>query len=760
MARKKIVFVITLFGIILPMSTGLIIHSFLRPKAPKEYATLSEIDAYVSTLEEFVKPDGEDYEDPHFLTFYKKRNPSLFGYALQKIGLWQQPAFSPAYMAELLVSLRKINQEKGLSDGKNSFIHIKAKKSNNIFVFGDLHGALHSLVRDLKHLREINVLNEDLTLKDPNAYLLFNGDLIDRASYSVDILIVVSLLMKKNLDRVFYIAGRHERNAYWKDYSLKRELTNRARFYSAQKIPFYNELTGFFDSLPAAIYISGLNDTKEIIRISFFDKQGLEYDENLLSPALLAQEPGAKIYTIDNLSRSNKQLIIRAAIKTQDWRHDNRIRDGIGLLDQSEGTTNWGILSSPTLVHKKFLDFHDDAFALVQIGDTVREARISAIHQERNSQVFEHEEALNMLSGRVASNETFLKDIRIGSSSSLIRGTPVLGKQLAYGLNTRIREFNINPQYRGNVMSIDIENDDTIPRFAHKNIQHLLDKGIRYFLLPLGNETLLASYDAIKSSDAAVFFPRAGSRAVQKAKYSSMIHLLANEDDEARIISRVMKQEEEATKFALFYQDDEFGRAVYHAASLELKKLGVKNILALPYKQGSVSFNAQAEQIRLNPPDALGLFSTAKAAKEFIRQIGVKELLATNLFALSSLGEIQFRRFIQHKGLKIHFSSSVPNPFTSQKAIAVAFRKAMNYDHNLIDVFSFEAYIATSLFIYGLEKTKNPTPQKMLKFFESMKHHHFHDLQFNFDKKTRSLATQVFVESKDNEEWREYPLTK
>lgn len=463
-------------------------------------------------------------------------------------------------------------------------------------------------------------------------------------------------------------------------------------------------------------------------------------------------------FLCSDMPKQLSSLDIRAAIKTEDWRHDNRIRHGIGLLDQTNGTTNWAILSSPTLVHKEFLDFHDDAFALVQVDNTVAKAHISAVHQERNNTFFTREPSLNMLSGRPIKTEITLKDFTIGSSISLVRGIPIVGKQMSYGINSRVREFNGNPKHRGNIIRLKIENDDFIPRFAHHNIEKQLEEGIRSFLLPLGNETVFSIKDLMKNKNAGIFFPRAQASALRKPNHTSIIHLLASDEDEARALTRVMK-EDGALKFALFYQDDEYGKAPFLAAIDELKKLGIKNILVLSYKQGSESFATQAEELRRNPPDALGLFSTANAAKELIRQVGVKELLSTNLFALSSLGEIPFRRFIQHKGLNIRFSSSVPNPFGSKKDIAVAYRKAMEKDKNIIDVFSFEAYIATALFIDALEKTTNPTAERLMGFFEAFKQRNFQGLKLNFDQEKRSLATQVFIENADNE-WLEYPIAR
>ena len=51
-----------------------------------------------------------------------------------------------------------------------------------LYVFGDLHGAFHSLVRDMRALRTAGVLGQDLAVKHQNL-LVFCGDFADRGLY-------------------------------------------------------------------------------------------------------------------------------------------------------------------------------------------------------------------------------------------------------------------------------------------------------------------------------------------------------------------------------------------------------------------------------------------------------------------------------------------------------------------------------------------------------------------------------------------------
>lgn len=757
--KRSIFFLVGVYGVLVPFVIGLLIHFVFRSSPPKEYNTLSEIETYVGRLKEYVESDDGHFEDPHFLSFYRTRLPSLFSMALREFGLWQRPAFSPKYLCALLVNQTKEHHKKGLVNGKDSFIHIKANEKTKVYVFGDIHAALHSLVRDLRELAKRGVLSEELVVKDKDSFIIFNGDLIDRASYSIDTLIVVALLMQKNPDNVIYVAGEHERDAHWKDYSLKRELTSRARIYSEQSIPFYGELTSFFATLPEAVYVSGQSDTQEAMRISFFNANELSFKEKQLSRNFLTQPEPVKIYEARKLHTLDSHVDVRVAITTQDWHYDNRIKNGIGILDQMHGETSWALLSSPTLVHKTFLDFHEDAFAQVTMHPSVTNASITNIHRHGGSaNKFEADASKNAVTGRPFGDDATLTSIKVGSSLSLERGIPVVGQQLKAGMNARVLEFNRNSTYRGAVVRLFFDNDDYVPRFSAQNIQEQLHHGVRYFLSPMGTANVMAAADIVQRERGVVMFPQTGSSQLRSAKYSRMVHTLPTYEQEARTLVRAIKQTHGATKFALFYQDDSFGKGPHAAAVEELKRLGITQIISLPYTRGSLSFQAAADEIRRNQPDAIGMFAVAQAAKEFIRQIGIGELLSTNLFGLSLIGEIPFRLYLKDKGLSVVLASSVPNPHVSMTPIAQSFRKAMTQQDNIIDVFSFEAYVAASLFLHALNLQQHPTPDSVLRVFETMKHQEFEGLKFNFNPQTRSLATQIFVETDDRDEWEAFAL--
>ncbi len=119
-------------------------------------------------------------------------------------------------------------------------------------VLGDIHGSLHSFVRILWRLIIGGFMNENLVIIDPNGYMIFTGDLVDRGHYSLEVLFLAMILKINNPDRVVILRGNHEdlnmgvgNNLY----TVRQELYD--KFQQAEGIErIIGKLACFYDLLP------------------------------------------------------------------------------------------------------------------------------------------------------------------------------------------------------------------------------------------------------------------------------------------------------------------------------------------------------------------------------------------------------------------------------------------------------------------------------------------------------------------------------
>lgn len=758
--------VITLFlTCLVSIALGIYVKWWVQQDPVDHPLSLDEIKIYAEGLQEFPESDDNDWTDPHFNTYDKSRDLTITQKVFKAIYLLKEPSWSPKFLARNLRELTKLNKERGFSQGFKTFLHIKTNAKTRVFVFGDLHGAFHSLLRDLGYLKEQELIDNSLKLS-PNVYMIFNGDLIDRSPHSIDTLILTTLLLKANPDQVHYVAGKHERNSHWRDFGLKRELVARGYHYSQQSVPFKNEVNDFFQTLPEAVYLSSNDSSLDVIRISFNDHLNLSYNEELISPAFLEQTQGVKAYHLLPDQSSETQINVRAVVKTEEWRISNKVKNGIGLLNQDHGATAWASVSSPISAHKTFLNIYEDSFIEIAMADSVVNSLIFSHYQDiRTMNGFKKTEPKNIIFGGAPTAQKKSQSLKIASSMSLIRGVPTLGKQALRGLNLAVNQFNLNydesHDHKLNIRLF-VDNDDYNPQKARQNVVEHLEEGIETFLLPTGTPTVMSFMDLVKKEKISVFFPITGSAALRKEEYKNIIHIRPSYEQEVKALINTLVKDFGALKFAIFYQDDSYGTGPYLEALKQLKNYGINEVTSLPHARGTVSFENQVKALKLSQPDALALFATANASEEFIRQLGIDSLSNTQVFGISFVGELTLRRFTERLGINLMLASPVPNPNTFNEKIGQLYRQAMDEEGKDYDVFSFEAFIAASFLFHALEQSYSKASplntRALMRQVESYGQKDFMGFPMKFNSKTRSLGQYIWIESKANSEWKRHPI--
>jgi hypothetical protein len=137
---------------------------------------------------------------------------------------------------------------------------------SQVVMFGDLHGAVHSLIRDLQKLKKEQILDNNFKLRDARSYMLFLGDYVDRGLHGVEVMYTLCRLKIANPQQVFLIRGNHE------DYQLGLRFDKRNQGVSEEKNRVTNFITElrtkfkitpeqiisiyrFYDILPVVIYL-------------------------------------------------------------------------------------------------------------------------------------------------------------------------------------------------------------------------------------------------------------------------------------------------------------------------------------------------------------------------------------------------------------------------------------------------------------------------------------------------------------------------
>lgn len=333
------------------------------------FTNLAQTQAYAAQHEEYPQPDNNNLLTPDYKSHYQSLNPTWIKRLGQFFGLIQKPLWKAEQLKELLEAITDWRQTNGYN---GRFVEKMYPKPGSQFIlFGDLHGAFHSLVRDLQKLVLMGIMNEDFKITQKDTYLIFSGDTIDLSPYILETLTLVLTLMQKNPRTIIYTRGKHEDKEYWLNFGLKQELEIRAQGISSEKTPLKSTVNKFFATLPLAFYLVSENKkTLNIVRISWQGRKDTELREEEFGDFFTEQNKNPDIFNLNNKVPSNLSLDMKAIIKSDERSSTYTPSKGLLNVEPDEGATAWTLLSSPIRTNRTLYEFFYDAFAsLVTASD-------------------------------------------------------------------------------------------------------------------------------------------------------------------------------------------------------------------------------------------------------------------------------------------------------------------------------------------------------------------------------------------------------
>jgi len=132
-----------------------------------------------------------------------------------------------------------------------------AQDNDEFYVHGDLHGDMHSLIKELEFLLNSGVIDENFRIIKNNVWFLFLGDYVDRGKYGVEVIYTLLRLSLANPDRVVLVRGNHEEHKICSFYGFLQEVIEK---FSDQEA--YYSIVRIYDFLPIALYL-GIENKKE-----------------------------------------------------------------------------------------------------------------------------------------------------------------------------------------------------------------------------------------------------------------------------------------------------------------------------------------------------------------------------------------------------------------------------------------------------------------------------------------------------------------
>lgn len=695
-----------------------------------QFSTLSELRSYAAAYPETVVSDNNNWANPLYTNFYDRYKPTLFSSLKRFFSFSKKPLFDTQIFENLIGRVYERRKEKKSVPCYSTSLQLNNK--DKCIMWGDVHGAFHSLVRDLHELHRLGILSEQLIITPPY-HFIFLGDQVSRSSYSLETLSILLNLMDKNPDQVVYLRGPEESDHYWENFTMRDQLQAYAVGHVQEgdgATPLRMIINNFFETLPCVVELHKKDGGADAVYCM--------HDESRLKGANV----NVKVVIYGERYANVDPLLIRY---------------GLEYLGFSQGVAEWTIMSCPVQLYQSFFNFYYDTFVMFEMSEKIESSTITLYnHDIRKSTPDFTATSYDIIFGTLlksGDNDTtsFANVFNFGSTIDLSSVVSSLGINIKRGIDFVVHDKNMMGGVQNYFIKPTIFDDRYDPRIAYKNIELLLHGfNINIMLAPVGTATLLLSLDKIKKGEITVLFPITGYPALRDPSLKYMVHLRASYADESCALINYIIKAYGSKNFAFFYQDDAYGKSALAAAHAELEKNGLKSIIDIPYLREQSSFKEEAAKLKKVNIDALGLFSASLSTQIFLSEVGVEYLKAKHIFAMSFLESEDLKQFLFEKGIKQTFSYVVPNPSDSNLPIVEEYRTAMKKHGLEMNSNALEGWIVMSLVLDALQHIAPPfSAEKIITYFEGLKNYDLGGLKLTFDPKTRSFNLPVLIQNED-----------
>lgn len=726
--------------------------------------------------DENPKWDNVNPLKPDYTSFHLKEAKSwarrMVDSALNFIGIQQKTSWFIQDFKNLLETIT-IKRE---HDGRKGDYVEKIVPEGKFIIWGDIQGALHSLVRCLTELHTHKIIDEDLRITNENDYVIFTGDLINRSPYSLEVLTIVLRLMEKNPGRIVYIRGNHERNKLWHNYNLKQDLQMRAQHLSDETIPLGSLVDRFFNTLPHGVYLKTKDKTEQpcFVRLSH---DGIYEGESKIKEDEMVEfllDTETQLFDLKKQKDTNKHVDVKVLIRAQGHSVTHDLTDGLLMLAPEKGATTWSLLSAPTTVYQKLLNFYFDAFCIMQTTSYVDDWTIILHNRDIRTKEGFKKKIFNLVRGIQFASEKevvhFSKnnpgqsdEIVIGSINDFTKGAAGNGMRVRRGLAIRLNKANRErelPQDR--YVKLVMLDDEYTPAIAVNHAEDLMKKYKGdIVILTVGSPTHEALMPYMKKKELLVLFNFGGAMLFRTSGLTYNVHYRASYEREAAAMIEFAVNTINIKTFGLIYQNDSFGMALRNGARAALRKLK-KKWMEASYNRNTLKIDAVAEKILEYDPEAILWFGVKTPFLAFIQKVGVVYTTSKLLMGSTFLSDL-FRLMIKPRGLNVMITRVVADPFGDTE-IAKEYRKAVKkYSPGTeITVDDFEAYIGGSLLIEAIKRIKNGfvTKERILEQFHNMKNLKYKGLDINYDPETQELGRNKDVWVDTATEWVYIPKEK
>lgn len=335
----------------------------------------------------------------------------------------------------------------------------------------------------------------------------------------------------------------------------------------------------------------------------------------------------------------------------------------------------------------------------------------------------------------------------------------VVGKQLLDGLTVSLGSLSKNDDQ--SVKLVSIGNNSLLGDAGILALKKFQQQSNVVFG-GIGSSFLLKFISEPWARNLVYLFPIENNSYIREKVPANTIFYRPTYEQELKVLADYVFKEKRKLRVGILYESGFEGSFLYNSFLDVLKKYSIQPAVAARYPQGTVEINRALQNIVAASPNVIFCLAKPRPAYKFIKQAVDLGLHAVMFVGLSPLISIQ-QLLKKARGIDVVTLSVLPHWESMSVELVQKYNKAIGkrFGAKRNEAFALEAFFYLKLIDFAvkrrLEAVKNP--DIIVQELRAIKDTSFMGIPLNFNSRTLSLASKIWLAPSDNHEsWLERNL--
>ncbi|QOY53699.1 ABC transporter substrate-binding protein [Candidatus Sulfurimonas marisnigri] len=311
------------------------------------------------------------------------------------------------------------------------------------------------------------------------------------------------------------------------------------------------------------------------------------------------------------------------------------------------------------------------------------------------------------------------KSIKLGLSIPRTGIMHAVGDAVYSGANAYFLHANQNKELKNVKVELIVYDDKYEPDLTLENIKKLIDKDVFAFFGLVGTPTVKNILQTIRSTDIPLIAPFTGASFLRNNEGIDVVNFRSSYKEEIDYIVEYLRNKRDISRFAVFYQNDDYGEEGFVSLLYSLNERGLTLAGEGTYKRNTLSIRHAFYEIKSSKPEAVFMIGAYKANALFIKTAKKDPIFKDTLFCNISFGDAdEMIRELDYNTKNLLFSQVVPSYKDSVKPVILEYKDAMKryFPNQPLGFISLEAFLAAKSVVEALKNIDGSiTREKFLK---------------------------------------------